>query len=78
MTDEQAATLRAMKLDWLEIREGSVRSYPNDHLAAHVIGNVNGEGQGVAGVELKLNKELRRHPRRLRVERDGKAEFVLV
>ena len=72
ISEEQAATLRAMNLDWLEIRDGSVRSYPNNDVAAHVIGNLNGEGQGVAGVELKLNKDLAGTPGTLRIERDGK------
>jgi cell division protein FtsI (penicillin-binding protein 3) len=58
LTRQQADTLRALKLDWLEIRQGSVRTYPNGQLAAHVIGEVNAEGQGAAGVELKLNKDL--------------------
>ncbi|HEY1215563.1 MAG TPA: penicillin-binding transpeptidase domain-containing protein, partial [Bryobacteraceae bacterium] len=62
LTPQQADTLRALKLDWLEIRQGSVRTYPNGQLAAHVIGDVNAEGQGAAGVELKLNKELRGTP----------------
>ncbi len=61
-----------MKLDWLDVRQGSVRSYPNDDVAAHVIGNLNAEGQGVAGVELKLNKDLRGIPGEIRVEQDGK------
>jgi cell division protein FtsI (penicillin-binding protein 3) len=73
VSEEQAATLKAMNLDWLTIRDGSLRSYPNNELAAHVIGNLNGEGQGVAGVELKLNKDLQGTPGSLRVERDGKA-----
>ncbi|MBV8573002.1 MAG: transpeptidase family protein [Acidobacteriaceae bacterium] len=72
LTDEQVSTLRAMNLDWLEIREGSVRSYPNGDLAAHVVGNVDGEGKGAAGIELKLNHELAGIPGETRVERDGK------
>ncbi|HSU29988.1 MAG TPA: penicillin-binding protein [Bryobacteraceae bacterium] len=62
LTPQQADTLRALKLDWLEIRQGSIRTYPNGQLAAHVIGDVNAEGQGAAGVELKLNKDLRGTP----------------
>ncbi len=58
ITPEQADTLRALKLDWLEIRRGSVRTYPNGQLAAHVIGDVNAEDKGAAGIELKLNKDL--------------------
>lgn len=70
--DQQVATLRAMNLEWLEIRSGSTRFYPNGNVAAHVIGNLNAEGQGVAGVELKLNKDLRGQPGEVRVERDAK------
>jgi len=70
--DELAATLHAMNLEWLEIRNGSERSYPNKDIAAHVIGNLNSDGQGVAGIELKFNKELRGTPGTLRVERDAK------
>lgn len=58
ISDEQAAQLAAMKLNWLIIGKGSVRNYPNGELAAHVIGAVNSEQQGAAGIELKLNKEL--------------------
>jgi cell division protein FtsI (penicillin-binding protein 3) len=72
VSDEQAATFGAMKLDWLEIRSGSVRTYPNGDVAAHVIGNVDAEGKGAAGVELKLNKDLAGRPGWMRVERDGR------
>ena len=72
LTEEQAATLRAMNLDWLEIRNGSLRTYPNDDVAAHVIGNINSENSGVSGVELKLNKELAGSKGALRIERDGR------
>jgi cell division protein FtsI (penicillin-binding protein 3) len=74
VSDEQAATLHAMDLDWLELRQGSSRTYPNDDVAAHVIGNVDGEGKGAAGIELKLNKDLAGTPGLLRVERDGRAD----
>jgi len=73
VNDDQAAALRGMDLDWLELRQGSVRTYPNDEVAAHVIGNVDGEGNGAAGIELKLDKELAGTPGLRRVERDGRA-----
>ncbi len=72
VSDEKAETLRAMKLDWLEIREGSLRSYPNGPLAAHVLGGVNSEGHGAGGVELKLNKDLEGKPGIARVSVDVK------
>jgi cell division protein FtsI (penicillin-binding protein 3) len=72
VSDEKAETLRAMKLDWLEIRQGSLRTYPNGQLAAHVIGNVGADGHGAAGVERKLDKELAGTPGLLRVKVDVK------
>ncbi len=72
VSNEKAETLRGMKLDWLEIRQGSLRSYPNGQLAAHVIGNVGADGRGAAGVELKLDKELAGKPGLTRVKIDVK------
>jgi len=73
VTDEEAAAFNAMKLDWLEVRPGSVRTYPGGAVAAHVIGNVNGQGAGIAGVERKLDKDLAGIPGSMLIERDGKS-----
>ena len=72
LSDEQAASLEGMHLDWLEIRQSSVRTYPNNDVAAHVVGNVDWQGNGVAGIERKLNKDLAGTPGLRRTERDGK------
>src|SRR5579875_1844761 len=56
--DEKAEELSAMKLNWVTVQDGSSRSYPDGQLAAHVIGNVNSENHGVAGVEKKFDKDL--------------------
>ena len=72
VTPEEAATLKSMNLDWLDVHQGSVRNYPNGAVGAHVIGNVDGLGNGVAGVELKMNKVLAGIPGSRRVQRDGK------
>lgn len=72
VTEEQAATIRDLKLEWADVKEGSVRDYPDGPVSAHVIGNVGGQGRGAAGIELKLDKELAGTPGVLRIERDGK------
>jgi cell division protein FtsI (penicillin-binding protein 3) len=69
---DKADTLRAMKLDWLQIANGSLRTYPNGQLAAHVLGGVNSEGHGSAGIELKLDKDLAGVPGWQRVKVDVK------
>jgi cell division protein FtsI (penicillin-binding protein 3) len=68
----QAETLRAMKLDWLQVQNGSLRTYPNGQLAAHVLGGVGSEGHGSAGIELKLDKDLGGIPGWQRVKVDVK------
>lgn len=70
LTPERAEELKRLKLDWLEIREGDIRWYPNKSLAAHVIGTVNREGHGQAGIEKKLDRELNGEPGVARVIQD--------
>jgi cell division protein FtsI (penicillin-binding protein 3) len=72
VSEAKADSLRAMKLDWLEIRHGNLRTYPNSGLASHVIGNVGAEGHGASGVELKLDKDLAGVAGQLRVRMDVK------
>jgi cell division protein FtsI (penicillin-binding protein 3) len=69
-TEPEVEAIRKLNLDWAEIREGSARSYPNGQLAAHVIGNVNAEGRGVAGIEKRLDADLRGKPGLVRVAID--------
>ncbi len=70
LTPEQAEELKQLNLDWLEVRDGNNRWYPNNSLAAHIIGNVNREGHGQAGIEQKLDKELNGEPGIARVVTD--------
>lgn len=67
---DQASQLAALNLDWLTIEDNSLRSYPNGQLAAHVLGDVNAEGNGSAGIELELNSVLAGKPGLKRVEVD--------
>jgi cell division protein FtsI (penicillin-binding protein 3) len=69
-TEEQVESIRKMNLDWVDIRQGSARSYPNGQLAAHVIGNVDAEGHGVAGIEKKLDADLKGTAGLMRVTTD--------
>jgi cell division protein FtsI (penicillin-binding protein 3) len=62
LTEEKASEIRDLNLDWIDIRPGSVRSYPNHQRAAHVVGTVGGDGRGAAGVEAKFNQELAGKP----------------
>lgn len=62
ITPDEARRLRDLKLDWIEFRTESQRFYPNKTLAAHVIGGVDFEENGNAGIEQNLNDQLQGHP----------------
>ena len=42
----------------IAIEKSSIRKYPGENIASHIIGNVNTDGIGVSGIELKFQKEL--------------------
>ncbi len=70
VSNEDADALAGLNLEWLELRDVTTRWYPNHQLAAHVIGNVNFDGTGVAGVEKRLDKDLTGQPGQIRVAHD--------
>ncbi len=70
--DNKARELAAMKLNWIIIGDDNVRTYPNGELAAHVVGDVNAEGKGAAGIEEKFNKQLAGTPGSMRIKIDVK------
>ncbi len=58
ISDRQAEELAGMKLNWLIIGNGFFVTYTNVIFSYDLVGSVNAEQQGAAGIELKLNKEL--------------------
>ncbi len=67
---EESERLRKLKLGWIDIVVEGQRSYPYNSLAAHVVGSVDLDEQGLEGVELKLNDQLAGAPGFLRVSTD--------
>ena len=55
----QAEQLRSLHLEWIDFETESQRHYPNGTLAAHVLGSVDHEEKGNAGIEMTLDRELR-------------------
>jgi cell division protein FtsI (penicillin-binding protein 3) len=74
ITPDQAKRLTDLNFEWVEMRTESVRFYPNKQLAAHVLGGVDFEENGNAGVELALNPELEGHPGERRVTVDPRKQ----
>ena len=61
ITNTEAEELRSLHLEWIEFQTESQRHYPNGMLAAHVLGSVDHEEKGNAGIERSLDSELRGH-----------------
>jgi len=55
----EAEQLRSLHLEWVEFQTESQRHYPNGSLAAHVLGSVDHEERGNAGIEMSLDRDLR-------------------
>jgi cell division protein FtsI (penicillin-binding protein 3) len=76
LSPEESARLRSYKLDWIEFRTESRRFYPKATLAAHVLGSVDHEENGNAGIELALNSDLQGKPGLMRTVADVKGSVV--
>ena len=68
---ELGAKVVAMNLPGLQTRLEPKRYYPNGPLAAHVLGYVGLDGQGLGGVEQSYNAKISGEPGRLFLERDA-------
>jgi len=62
VTPEEAKRLRELNQDWVEFRTETQRFYPGGTLAAHLLGGVDFEENGNAGIEQSMNEELAGHP----------------
>jgi len=68
---ESAQKLKALKLDGVELVEESRRFYRQESLAAHLIGFVGDDNQGLLGLESVYDRELKGIPGRIVIEKDA-------
>jgi cell division protein FtsI (penicillin-binding protein 3) len=73
---DEGQTLRNMHLEWIGLESESQRHYPKGMLAAHVLGGVDFEEKGNAGVEKALDADLRGQPGRERLLTDVKRRGI--
>jgi cell division protein FtsI (penicillin-binding protein 3) len=59
---DEAQSITNLRLAGVSVVDDPLRTYPKGRLAAHVIGGVDHEGKGNAGVELAMEKELKGIP----------------
>jgi cell division protein FtsI (penicillin-binding protein 3) len=76
ISKEEGQRLRSLGLEWIGYQRDSQRSYPKDQLLAHVLGSVDFEERGNAGIEKALDKELRGIPGQLRLLTDVKRRGI--
>jgi cell division protein FtsI (penicillin-binding protein 3)/stage V sporulation protein D (sporulation-specific penicillin-binding protein) len=76
LDDPAIAKLRALKLDSLIFEQHDLRVYPNNELAAHILGFVDDNGHGTAGMEKEMDRFLCGSPGERRVERDAKKHEI--
>src|SRR5258708_32412360 len=68
---QSAGKLDALNLDGVYSRKEPKRYYPNDSLAAHVLGFVGTDEIGLSGVEQYYNDKIRGEPGKGYLERDA-------
>jgi cell division protein FtsI/penicillin-binding protein 2 len=75
---ELAETIKHLGIRGLAFRKESRRSYPAAHLAAHVIGFAGIDNEGLEGMELFYNKELKGKPGYMRILRDAHQRELMI
>lgn len=78
LPEETAEKIQKLKLKGLGFRKESKRFYPGATLAAHVLGFADVDNNGLEGLELYYNKELKGKPGWMRVMRDARQTELLL
>lgn len=72
----QADSVKALNLRGVIVSGDTKRFYPNGNFLAHVLGFLNSDGQGLAGLELQYNTLLSGTPGKKIAEKDGNGEVL--
>jgi len=75
LTAEESARVQALSLPGIYTQPEHKRFYPKRELAAHVLGFVGMDEDGLAGLELALDDQIRGRPQRLIVSADGRRRW---
>lgn len=74
--DQTASAIRDLRLRGIVFEETTLREYPKGALAAHVIGFVNHEGVGSAGIEQRMNSTMEGTPGLRVSQKDGRRREI--
>ncbi|MBI2819909.1 MAG: penicillin-binding protein [Acidobacteria bacterium] len=75
VTAREADRIRQLNLKGIHFQKESKRFYPKRELAAHVLGHVGVDDQGLAGIELVYDKAIRGRPGEMIMERDARRRW---
>jgi len=78
MSDRVAEAVTALNLPGVGVEPMCARVYPMGSLAAHVLGTVGADGQGLEGVELRYHRELAGRDGWRRVEKDARRRPISI
>jgi len=80
ISEEEQEALKALKQEEIVVQFSHEykRVYPNPYLLSAALGFVGTDGQGLAGVELKMNQWLKSEPLKMRMKVDGRGQPILI
>jgi cell division protein FtsI (penicillin-binding protein 3) len=76
LTEDVAKRIRQLQLDGMDLIEEQQRLYPQQDLFASIVGYVNQDRQGQAGVELSQEKVLQRPTGAMQLNRSGDGSII--
>jgi cell division protein FtsI (penicillin-binding protein 3) len=76
LSESQASKIQALGLDGLELEKQYARFYPQDEMAADVVGYVDGDHRGQAGIELSQKPILERNALSFSIRRAGNGTIL--
>jgi cell division protein FtsI (penicillin-binding protein 3) len=77
LTPRQQMAVNALGEHALQFLNEDRRVYPKGNLFAHVVGFVDSDGKGMAGIEAGLDKRLKTDPTPVRLSVDARVQFIL-
>ncbi|MGH9784668.1 MAG: penicillin-binding transpeptidase domain-containing protein [Terriglobia bacterium] len=75
VTGREAARIRELNIRGIYFQKENKRFYPKRELAAHVLGYVGVDDQGLAGIEQSHEQTIRGEPGQLLIERDARQRW---
>jgi cell division protein FtsI (penicillin-binding protein 3) len=76
ITPSESERLRSLPVNWIDFSTDTSREYPNGEIAAHVLGGVYQQEQGVAGIEKAMDSVLKGKPGMVRMLTDVKKRGI--